>query len=144
MVAKVLKMVALVVLGGLTMSISCSGNYQRWARVTCAVARNGSALEGKNVSFLAQKVEQSGNVPYNPQYKWIATTLATGWTPQYVCGPFTLKYDQRSTEFLVDIRVIARADDGDIIYLDTVIERPEIFLNDTLAVSLRIDLPPLK
>jgi hypothetical protein len=138
-------MVALAVLGVLTMSISCSGNYQRWARVACAVAREGvGALEGVNVSFLAQKVEQSGKVPYEPRFKWTATTVATGWTPQYVCGPVSLKYDERSTEFLEDIRIIAAVNDDGNIYYDTVDHTPEFFLNDTQGVSMRIDLPPLK
>lgn len=145
MVAKVLRSVAFVVLGVLTMSISCSGNYQRWGRVSCAVARdNSGAQEGVTVSFVAQKLEQSGKAPYEPRFTWSATTLATGWTPVYVCGPFTLKFDERSSEFLEDIRVIATVNDEGDIYVDTMIETPQMFMNDTVSISLRIDLPPLK
>jgi hypothetical protein len=144
MIPKVLRMAALVVLGVLTMSISCSGTKQVWASVTCAVAGTGGAQEGVSVSFLAQKVEQSGKVPWEPRFEWSAATLATGWTPQHVCGAFDLKWDGRSAEYQEGVRVIASVNDEGTIYSDTTVFNPMPFLNDTQSVSLRIDLPTSK
>ncbi|MBM3313622.1 hypothetical protein FJY70_03405 [candidate division WOR-3 bacterium] len=140
MIPKVLRAAALFVLGILTVSSSCSGNRQFWARVTCAVAGPGGAQEGVTVSFVADKVEQSGRIPYQPHYSWSAATLATGWTPENVCE-FSLRYDGRSAEFVEDVRVIATVNAEGDIYTDTVVYTPVVFLNDTQSVALRIDLP---
>ena len=140
MLGRFVRTAALVVLGILMMSASCSGKRPMWFRVTCAVAGPGGAQEGMSVSFRANKVEQSGKIPYDPYYEWTAATLATGWTPEHICQ-IDLQYDSRSTEFVEDVRVIATLNDEGDIYSDTATYTPVIFLNDTQAVTLRIDLP---
>jgi hypothetical protein len=144
MVAKVMRVSAFAALGVLTMGINCGGTKQFWASVSCAVARNG-AEEGVTVSFIADKLEQSGRIAYEPHFEWSATTKSTGWTPAHVCGAFPLKFDGRSGEYLEAVRVIATVNDEGTIYTDTQDFFPMPFLDDTQTVSaLRIDLPPLK
>ena len=140
MLNRIVRVVALVVTGLLTMLSSCSGTKTRWFRVTCAVAGPGGAQEGMSVSFRANKVDQSGKILWDPNFEWTAATLATGWTPEHIC-PFDLKYDSRSTEFVEDVRVIATVNDEGDVYSDTTVYNPVIFLNDTQAITLRIDLP---
>jgi hypothetical protein len=123
-----------------TMSLRCGGYRKRWFRVTCAVARQG-AEPGVAVGFHVLKVEQNGKLVLDKIVEKTEVTLETGWTPEFVCD-FDMLYDDRSTEFVEDVRVIATVNDEGDIYRDTAFYTPQIFLSDTQSISnLRIDLP---
>ena len=122
-----------------TMSLRCGGYRKRWFRVTCAVARQG-AEPGVAVGFHVLKVEQNGKLVLDKIVEKTEVTLETSWTPEFVCD-FDMLYDDRSTEFVEDVRVVATVNDEGDIFKDTVFYTPQIFLNDTQSISLRIDLP---
>jgi hypothetical protein len=133
---------ALVAILFTTQALRCGGNRHLWFRVTCAVARNG-AEPGVAVGFNILKVDQSGKVNTIKIVEQTEVTGTTGWTPEFVCD-FDMAYDERSAEFVEDVRVIATVNDEGTIYKDTALYTPQIILDDTQSISLRIDLPTME
>jgi len=137
---RVVLLLALTAILFTTMSLRCGGYRKRWFRISCAVARHG-AEPGVPVGFQVLKLEQNGKLVLDKIVEKTEVTLETGWTPEFICD-FDMLYDDRSTEFVEDVRVIATVNDEGDIYRDTAKCTPQIFLNDTQAISnLRIDLP---
>jgi hypothetical protein len=122
-----------------TMSLRCGGYRKQWFRVTCAVARH-AAEPGMAVGFQVLKVEQNGKLVLDKIVEQTKVTEETGWTPEFICD-FDMLYDDRSAEFVEDVRVVATVNDEGDIFKDTTFYTPQIFLNDTQSISLRIDLP---
>jgi hypothetical protein len=122
-----------------TLSLRCGGYRKQWFRVTCAVARHG-AEPGMAVGFQVLKAEQNGELVWDKIVEQTEVTEETGWTPEFICD-FEMLYDDRSTEFVEDVRVVATVNDDGSIYKDMAFYTPQIFLNETQSVSLRIDLP---
>jgi hypothetical protein len=139
MYKRIVRLLALVAILFMTQSLRCGGYRHVWFRVTCAVARYG-AEPGMAVGFNVLKLDQGGKVITDKIVERTEVTDATGWTPEFICD-FDMLYDDRSTEYIEDIRVIATVNDEGTIYKDTAKYTPQIFLNDTQSVSLRIDLP---
>ena len=137
---RVVLLLALTAILFTTMSLRCGGYRKRWFRISCAVARHG-AEPGVAVGFQVLKVEQNGKLVLDKIVEKTEVTLETGWTPEFICD-FDMLFDDRSGEFVEDVRVIATVNDEGDIYKDTAKYTPQIFLNDTQAISnLRIDLP---
>jgi hypothetical protein len=137
---RVVLLLALTAILFTTMSLRCGGYRKQWFRVTCAVARHG-AEPGMAVGFHVIKVEQNGKLVLDKIVEKTEVTLETGWTPPFICD-FEMLFDDRSGEFVEDVRVIATVNDEGDIYKDTAFYTPQIFLNDTQSISnLRIDLP---
>jgi hypothetical protein len=134
-IALVLTLVAILFT---TQALNC-GNYRHlWFRVTCAVARHG-AEPGMSVAFQVYKLDQDGTLILDKIVEETRVTDETGWTSEFICD-FDMRYDQRLTEFLEDVRVIATVNDESTIYEDTARYTPQVFLNDTHSVTTRIDL----
>jgi hypothetical protein len=139
---RVVRLLALTAILFTTMSLRCGGYRKMWFRVTCAVARHG-AEPGMAVGFQVLKVEQNGKLVLDKIVEETRVTKETGWTPEFICD-FEMLHDDRSGEFVEDVRVVATVNDEGDIYKDTAFYTPQIILNDTQSVSLRIDLPTRK
>ena len=134
------RLAVLVLIAFASMSLRCGGYKKMWFRISSIVAREGSPAPGMTVTFQVNKLDQSGKVLWDKVVDKSLTVLETGWTPEFICE-FDVLYDDRSTEFVEDIRAIATVNDEGDIYKDTATYTPVIFLNDTQGFNTRIDLP---
>jgi len=122
-----------------TLAVRCAATRHLWFRIKCAVDQNGGA-PNVPVAFHVVKVDQSGKPDLNSILDDTEVTQSDGWTPAFKCD-YDMAYDNRSTEFLEDVRTIATVNYEGTKYSDTVKYTPVAFLSDTQSITLEVYLP---